>query len=693
MPSGWGEPVIRYQPCLLGLVLLVLGCGSRAHPGKTARLALQAQHAVNADSVRVLPGEAARSIRQDGNTVFVELDLSSPLRQLRIEIPEMCPVFIDVGRLKPGETVLHPLVDLLDFGPERAQEGYGQRFQIAVEPGCQKAARGRIEWKFLGGSAPAEWLVADRGFLLRGRLPSMREAFGDVLPWGIVPISPRTRGQIRLHATFRDDAGVVGLERTLTVSAAARSTGVANVSIGKRVYLGGKGWSVRSRPDDSDAAVLDGDLAASITPDRSGRFVLGDAQDKSLVLMVGALDATPLDCGRTDCHPTISTGVSTSAMTSTWKRLLVPDAVTQAIVTTHGGAAGDDLHCAEICHTVGEPGLDDGGYRFTALALRRMGVADHGWDSLPSALRRQSGVGCLACHGPSAIPEPTARWPILRSDVCATCHDAPPTYGHSAAWRSTRMARSDRNERARTDAACVNCHTGWAPVSMASRPPAHVEAFGIGCATCHDVHPEGGATAGLLRVFPLPAMLQDVPAAMPGKSTVCLSCHTPIPQPNQLPQATAASIWLGRGGIDPVSGGPIESVSPHENVPGGCVGCHSGGGGRGGNHSFAVPGTACTGCHAIAPSRRAVADRARVLWDRIAAAAQLAPRSEAAPVHASMIASGGSPTLDRSTPIGRAGWNVLLVLEDPAADRHNGLYAERLLQSAETVLDGRKGKP
>lgn len=682
----------RLQRRLLCLTLLVLGCGSRAYPGKTAKLALQAQHAVTAASVRVLPGEAALSIRQNGNTIFVELDLSSPLRQLRIEIPEMCPVFIDVGRLKPGETVLHPLVDLLDFGPERAQEGYGQPFQIVVEPGCQKAARGRIEWKRLEGEAPAEWLIADRGFALSGRLPSMRAAHGDGVPWGIVPISPRTRGQLRLHATFRDDKGVVALERTLSVSAAARSTGIPNVSVGKRVYLGGKGWTVRARPEDSDAAVMDGDLAASITPDRAGRFVLGDAQDKELVLMVGALDTTPLDCGRTDCHPTISSGISKSAMTSTWKRLFVPGTAARDILTAHGGAAGDDLHCAEACHTVGEPGLEDGGYRFTASALRHLGVADRGWDTLPSALRRQAGVGCLACHGPSAIPEPTARWPIFRSDVCATCHDAPPTYGHSAAWRSTRMARSDRNERARTDASCVNCHTGWAAVSMASRPPAHVEPFGIGCATCHDVHPEGGATAGLLRALALPKLLQALPAATLGKSTVCLSCHTPTEQRNQPPQATAASIWLGRGGLDPVSGGPLESVSPHDKVPGGCVGCHSGSGGRGGNHSFAVPSSACVGCHASPPRTRAVAERARVLWDRIAEAAQLAPRSNTEPVHASITLPGRSHGLDQNTPLGRAGWNVLLVLEDPAADRHNGLYADRLLQSAEAVLNGRKGK-
>ena len=34
---------------------------------------------------------------------------------------------------------------------------------------------------------------------------------------------------------------------------------------------------------------------------------------------------------------------------------------------------------------------------------------------------------------PGALPE--ARWSILRADVCAYCHDAPPRYGHVEGWR------------------------------------------------------------------------------------------------------------------------------------------------------------------------------------------------------------------------------------------------------------------
>jgi hypothetical protein len=43
--------------------------------------------------------------------------------------------------------------------------------------------------------------------------------------------------------------------------------------------------------------------------------------------------------------------------------------------------------------------------------------------------------------------------------------------------------------------------------------------------------------------------------------------------------------------------------------------------------------------------------------------------------------------LDRSTPLGRALWNVALVLEDPAADVHNAPYARKLLDAAEAILE------
>jgi hypothetical protein len=43
--------------------------------------------------------------------------------------------------------------------------------------------------------------------------------------------------------------------------------------------------------------------------------------------------------------------------------------------------------------------------------------------------------------------------------------------------------------------------------------------------------------------------------------------------------------------------------------------------------------------------------------------------------------------LDRATPLGRAAWDVALVLEDPAAAAHNAPYARLLLAAAERALN------
>ena len=92
--------------------------------------------------------------------------------------------------------------------------------------------------------------------------------------------------------------------------------------------------------------------------------------------------------------------------------------------------------CAVACHTTGEPGTNDGGFShvFESSVSPRFRTISA---ELPRALRRLGGVGCLACHGPARVPPDSARWAVLRSDVCATCHDAPPRYGHVAAFATT----------------------------------------------------------------------------------------------------------------------------------------------------------------------------------------------------------------------------------------------------------------
>ena len=226
---------------------------------------------------------------------------------------------------------------------------------------------------------------------------------------------------------------------------------------------------------------------------------------------------------------------------------------------------------------------------------------------LPRALRRLGSVGCLACHGPSALPEEGARWSILRSDVCAHCHDAPPRYGHVVAWQSTSMARADRDQRARLGRASARLATRrgafWAKSVRAQASartkstrraaPAGVGAVGISCAACHAVHTTSSdserAQRHLLRVPHLSAMFDDVPAEARAQSATCIACHAPRDAPRPLDWSGEARrrqsrrlrklrpprFWVGRAGVDPETGAPLTGPAPHlSRSPGGCVGCH-----------------------------------------------------------------------------------------------------------------------
>jgi hypothetical protein len=124
-------------------------------------------------------------------------------------------------------------------------------------------------------------------------------------------------------------------------------------------------------------------------------------------------------------------------------------------------------------------------------------------------------------------------------------------------------------------------------------------------------------------------------------------------------------------------------------VAGGCVGCHRSGPDtveRGAGHGFRASPAACTSCHASPPPPSDLAARARRLWE--AWAGQGGSASDVAtgarPPHATRAA------IDRSTPRGRAAWDVLLVLEDPAAAAHNAPYARVLLGAAERVITARR---
>jgi len=267
---------------------------------------------------------------------------------------------------------------------------------------------------------------------------------------------------------------------------------------------------------------------------------------------------------------------------------------------------------------------------------------------------------------------------VLRTEVCAYCHDAPPRYGHVAAWQSTAMARADRDSEARSSPACARCHTTWGFIERPDRePPPHAAPPGITCVACHAVHPAGGKDAkspgrceeALRREVPVPPLLAGAVGAG-DPSRVCVACHAPAPG-DAFPAASAAALVYGRGGLEPLSGAPLEGAARPLGARG-CLECHAHGPdglGKGTSHGFRALRDA-------AGSDAAIARRAWQLGERLG----ITPRSDGRPPHAA------PPRLDPSAQRGRAAWNVALVLGDGASDVHNADYARALLDSAERAL-------
>jgi hypothetical protein len=571
--------------------------------------------------------------------------------------------------------------------------GFDAPFAVEARPLCPEARAGTIAWRAVSGApagAAGALSISDDGLAVRARTPALALALGGPPPWGVVPISPRTRGEVVLEATWR--GGAAEERHLVRVVAAPRARGLPNTPLGTRVYLGGDAWRVEAHPAGAAAALATAGGATSLEPDVAGDWRLVDGAGHALTLRAGRYDDTPLDCGRSDCHAAIASASAASPMTTVLARGMLP------APDGHGAAFGDVYPgCALACHATGEPGLHDGGFTdvLGELGLDVAAIAPRRWESLPRPLRRAGGVGCLACHGPGALPEASARWGVLRTDVCASCHDAPPRYGHVEAWRGTRMARADRDPRAATDRACARCHTTWGFLAQAStaaasvdrRPPAGVGALGVTCAACHAVHDHAagarplGAGRPLLRAVPRRALLADAAVPAPAeKSEVCLACHAPEAA-DGAPPASAAALWLARGGLDPSTGAALAGPAPHAALAGGCVGCHQGGPAveRGAGHGFVAGTGACARCHPKPLAPDDLPARARSLWAALRAGA--AP-DEAGPPHAR------AARLDRATPLGRAAWDVALVLEDPAAAAHNAPYARMLLAAAEKALNG-----
>lgn len=687
-------------------VTVAASCARKAAPsGDHAWIVVEAAREADVDLATArVTGHGIVSAAISGSRLVIDVDPERANGDVVIDATGGCPLAVSGRDVKDGSTVRKTIAPLFDFGPPRAQVGFDAPFDIEARPQCAEAEKLHLAWTpwtppasgrapsatahdvggtrehptnepraLLAGAPLRDVRVSADGRKFHARTERLEDAFGGPLPWGVVPLSPRTRAETDIDVSA---TGTDGRARhfSVRVSAAARARGLPNVALGTRLYLGGDGFRVVGAPEGANAAVEnDGDHAA-LVPDARGKWTLVDGHGRLLRLVAGKYDETPLDCGRSDCHAGISDVARTSPMATVLERGL----------DSH--FSGDYPACALECHAEGEPGVDDGGFNAMLAELGRTpaDLARTGFHDLPSALRRLGGVGCLGCHGPGAIPEESARYAILSAHVCEHCHDAPPRYGHATAWRTSRMARADADPRVTADRECARCHTTWGFLGRPERrSPGGSEPIGIACAACHAVHPESpdraiaaGTTCAdaLVRDVPVPALLGSIDGRA-NRSRVCLGCHAPAAN-GGFPAATAAAIWAARGGSDPRTGASLDGPAPHAIVAGGCIGCHGAGPAgleRGAGHAFGVVPAACTPCHAAGRRDPSLRTRAEALWASLGG-------TPSRPSHAVR------PPIDLTTARGRAAYDVALVLEDPAADVHGGAYARRLLDAAESAL-------
>jgi hypothetical protein len=212
-----------------------------------------------------------------------------------------------------------------------------------------------------------------------------------------------------------------------------------------------------------------------------------------------------------------------------------------------------------------------------------------------------------------------------------------------------------------------------------------------------------------LRKIAWPPLLPSLSDETAQRSAICLPCHTPDPSRASAPFASAAALWLGRGGLDPTTGASLEGPAPLAGLDGGCLHCHKGDGEScgepasfarrvpsregmgtlpgfpsttvGGNHTFAARWQDCVECPKEDPKRPGgIQQRARQLY---LDARLFRVLGDVRPLHAS------TAEIRRNIPARRALWNLLLLLEDKAAEVHNPPYAKTLLESAESILRSR----
>ncbi|HVY30119.1 MAG TPA: cytochrome c3 family protein [Polyangiaceae bacterium] len=659
---------MRARALLAGL--LAFGCYTPVEK-VTLRVELPADVADRFKELEVLPHIA--ELRREGRRGVVVLELNRKARRVELKLPEACTRVVDLSALPSGMPATQMLEPLFELGPSERVVGIDRFFSLEANARCTEANESKSSFAWTGGAALGTVVHSgERQFSARSGAALPESPRGT----GIVPVSARQqralRSEITFTATLPDGHRY---QRVLGVSTVARASGLPDVGVDHPVLLSGSAWQLAGKPAESKSELRSlGPHLSEMRPDVPGGYRLIGDNGRELLVHSGRYDQTPLDCGRGDCHGELA-----------WQAAQSPMA--QVLASDLGGCHSlDNPDCASACHATGEPGTKDGGFSHVQRALQ-LSVLPAEYEQLPHSLQRLGGVSCLACHGPNKIPAPDQRLAMLRSEVCAVCHDAPPRYGHVMALAASRMGHADSAPMTRSPS-CARCHTAWG--ALGRKAPASVESAGITCVTCHDVHPHGAgreatphAAESLLRQLALPETLPQPPASFRGVSRVCIGCHAPSSD-SLRPEASAAALVAGQGGFEPQSGAPLALEGPHARPARGCLTCHDSGPSDlqlGKSHGFRATDESCAKCHQKPPARdAALAERARQLLARLDPSR--ADGSLDNPWHARYELVLPTPQHTRALR------NVLLVLEDPAADVHHPSYAKSLLDAAERFLSG-----
>ena len=124
---------------------------------------------------------------------------------------------------------------------------------------------------------------------------------GGPIPWGVVPLSPRTRGEVVLRRPGPTTAATRSRARRASPPPTARAACPTRRSASAFTSAARAGTSPRA-PRAAPRRSTRRAASPACCPMSPGDWRLADGAGRALALRSGRYDETPLDCGRSGCH-------------------------------------------------------------------------------------------------------------------------------------------------------------------------------------------------------------------------------------------------------------------------------------------------------------------------------------------------------------------------------------------------------